>query len=287
MSFYGNNYYYAVDSFAKIILANLGINRQEVDNFPEQFSLVEKKDDNTWPHIEAENRESGFEISSGNQWIQLGISNEPAGEGASKNKSKFCIMHGPAAIMEENQPCIIPMQVENNLSDNMKESLGNEIQTLEFDGYFSIPIIEYDNAGHIVYNSNSDNNLRTYIKMPSNPKDELNADLDKITNLTNGQIITTVKAAKDELTATINNSNGRISVLESTVDGLSKGYNQFSQNINILNNNVDKLNALAQWSSSITGNANQLHSIARWLIDKIPEAEGLNSKDILEYGQNN
>lgn len=286
MSFYGNNYYYSIDSFAKIILASLGKNRLNVDSFPENFDPVEKKADNTWPHIEAENRESGFEISSGNQWIQLGISNEPNGEGSSKNKSKFCIMHGPAVAMEENQPCIIPLEVKNNLSNAEKETL-KDIPQLEFDGYFSIPIIEYDNAGHIVCNPESDNNLYTYIKMPSNPKDELDADLDAITNETDGQIVTTVNAAKTALQSEINGSNSRIAALESSVAGLSDRYNQFSDNINILNSNVDKLNTLAQWSSAITGNSNQLHSIARWLIDNISGTGTLNPKDILEYKQNN
>ena len=285
MSFYGNNYYYSIDSFAKIILASLGKNRLNVDSFPENFDPVEKKADNTWPHIEAENRESGFEISSGNQWIQLGISNEPNGEGSSKNKSKFCIMHGPAVAMEENQPCIIPLEVKNNLSDAEKETL-KDIPELEFDGYFSIPIIEYDNAGHIVYNPESDNNLYTYVKMPSNPKDELDANFDAITNETDGQIVTTVKAAKEELTEKINGSNSRIAALESAVADLSNRYNEFSKNIDILNKNVGNLNTLAQWSSAITGNSNSLHTIAQWIVDHVAE-EGSDKEDILRYGQNN
>jgi hypothetical protein len=65
MSFYGNSYYYTAESFARIILSNLGL----LPEFKQEIPSAEDLTNDVY--LDALRRESGLGISSGNHWIVL------------------------------------------------------------------------------------------------------------------------------------------------------------------------------------------------------------------------
>ena len=65
MSFYGNRYYYTADTFARIVLQNLGLKNYSPPN-QKNIPNEDKKE-----YLDAQSREAGVGIESGNYWINL------------------------------------------------------------------------------------------------------------------------------------------------------------------------------------------------------------------------
>lgn len=180
MSFYGNSYSYnIVESFAKIVLKNLGLKRTAVDSFPQVdnknfFSLV---DDKGSVVLEAESSKTGVTISSGNQWIKIGANHQLDGETGKKN-NELCIMHGPPAADQSPIDFVLPVNIQSTLSPQVHSII--EPVTIQFGDYLAIPLIKYDNAGHVVFNADSPESV--YFKMPHNPVDDLTTKFTDIDN---------------------------------------------------------------------------------------------------------
>ena len=180
MSFYGNSYSYnIVESFAKIVLKNLGLKRTAVDSFPQIdnkdfFSLV---DDKGSVVLEAESSKTGVTISSGNQWIKIGANHQLDGETGKKN-NELCIMHGPPAANQSPIDFVLPVNIQSTLSPQVHSII--DPVTIQFGDYLAIPLIKYDNAGHVVFNADSPESV--YFKMPHNPVDDLTTKFTDIDN---------------------------------------------------------------------------------------------------------
>lgn len=197
MSFYGNSYYYKLaDAFSTVLLKNLGLNRADVTSFPEEFELIEsgKREE-----IHAENTESNLEICSGNQWIQIGRSKVITNPDTGDRENKFCIMHGPPAIVAQ-QPGFESITLAPGLTEAEITSLNPT--PLGYNSIIAVPVVKYDPAGHIVV---GDVNSK-YYQMPTSPKIELEDTFDVINDR-----LKNITGSDEIVTAT---SNGLIKDLD-------------------------------------------------------------------------
>ena len=144
MSFYGNSYQYLAETFANIILNNIGLENVE---FPTP------KIDQT--QVLAKQAESGVSIVSGNRWVVVNPYYEAEDPQTPKGLE---IWH--------NSP-----SVDGTLTSvvtEVPESVSSEIATvstlLDFDKYIKVPVLTYDQAGHCLAKDEA-----IYYKMPSDP----------------------------------------------------------------------------------------------------------------------
>ena len=119
MSFYGSIYYQVAQSFAKILFKNSGLNKLTFLSNPSNGEL------------EADSRTGVFTIDSGNRWIQI----NPNGEGCQ-------IWH--AAPADKNLSVVQGMEKVDN-----QPASPSHITELSSGDYFKVPLIYYDDAGHI------------------------------------------------------------------------------------------------------------------------------------------
>lgn len=311
MSFYGNSFTYTAESFARIVLANLGLNRSEVETFPEdKFDLIGANQTAT---IDAESRKTGVHISSGNQWIQLGISSEIIDPKNGKKKNEFCIMHGPPA-RQANQPFIIPLYLPevSEVDEKVLNQEGAEPPpVLGFDKYLAFPVIKYDNAGHIVFDQ--DNAERAYFKMPPDPnlefEETLDEELKKVYNTIyvidsssapagtpNGKI----QDLESELYDLTDPSNGTLALLEDKVDEAVKDLSDVTDNVDAalkdfeenklkpieedieeIQEAKNKLEMIDGISSMATGVSSQVVALANWIKEHLDEAESYSVNQLL------
>lgn len=144
MSFYGNSYQYLAETFANIILNNIGLENVE---FPTP------KIDQT--QVLAKQAESGVSIVSGNRWVVVNPYYETEDPQTPKGLE---IWH--------NSP-----SVDGTLTSvvtEAPESVSPEIEKvstlLDFDKYIKVPVLTYDQAGHCLAKDEA-----IYYKMPSDP----------------------------------------------------------------------------------------------------------------------
>lgn len=313
MSFYGNSFTYTAESFARIVLANLGLNRSEVGTFPEdKFDLI---DTNQTATIDAESRKTGVHISSGNQWIQLGISSEIIDPQSGKKKNEFCIMHGPPA-RQANQPFIIPLYLPevSEVDEKVLNQEGVEPPPiLGFDKYLAFPVIKYDNAGHVVFDQN--NAERAYFKMPSNPIGELTGKFNEIDtrfdaidknftlpegeaggalsylntqllNLSSGIDAKLDLFKKDTLDATLTTfKTDNLDPVQSAIDTLNARLNDTEPKLNKFMESEDKIDLIELTYSAANGASKNVTSVAGWLIANGIAPTGTSIDDILSYNQ--
>lgn len=153
MSFYGNSYFYTVESFARIVLYNSGLNKVA-------FPQTDKLTNNIL--IDALKRESGVKIDSGNHWIGL----EPMieeGSGSNGIKEGFKIWHN-APLTTDASRFFTTLQTDSDPPASagiIKEEIG-------FGEYLKAPLVYYDSAGHLMVSAGA-----RYIKMPDNPNEEI------------------------------------------------------------------------------------------------------------------
>ncbi len=158
MSFYGNSYQYLAETFAHIVMKNLGL---ENVNFPE---LSDEEKDPVF--ISATEVKSGLEIGSGNRWITL----KPVYGEEDKNVPQgFQIWHDSPSESGE-----LTKIVPDILSAETSEA-GAGAKELEFEGYFKFPTVTYDQAGHVTTAEDA-----IYFKMPADPTFRLEERVDKV-----------------------------------------------------------------------------------------------------------
>lgn len=135
MSFYGSVYYQATDAIAKIIIQNSGLTAKDfvAEELP---SFVQ---------IDADGRASELKLDSGNRWIQLkGI-----------DEDNRCVFYHNQPDTETNTcvPGICPESIEVPEIDDNKVSITypdrETVLNVEEGVRFSMPLIYYDDAGHI------------------------------------------------------------------------------------------------------------------------------------------
>lgn len=131
MSFYGSIYYQVAQSFAKILFKNSGITN---------IGFLAKPSNG---EIEADGRTGVFSIDSGNRWIQI----NPNGEGCQ-------IWH---AAPNTTNPTIVQGMEKADIP-----AAPSEVIELASGDYFKIPVIQYDDAGHILPPSGE----AVYYRMP-------------------------------------------------------------------------------------------------------------------------
>ena len=155
MSFYGNRYYYTADTFARIVLQNLGLKNYSPPN-QKNIPNEDKKE-----YLDAQSREAGVGIESGNYWINL-IPRD--------DKQGFSIWHNKPAINGDVTQ-ITTFEKSSNIP-----SVGTK--KLAFDDCLKVPMIRYDETGHITETTSA-----MYYQLPSNPVEPLEIRMNKIDGL--------------------------------------------------------------------------------------------------------
>ena len=189
MSFYGNIYNYTAESFATIMLKNFGLNNKTTQLSGSNYDQVTS---DKCSNINAQHRDTGLGVYSGNHWIRLV---------KSKDDDIFYILHGePVSDREEDEKTYInPINVKT--PENASFSEGEIVQSLNFGDYLIVPQIEYDAAGHIVF-SNAD---ASCYQLPLNPNETLQLEVDELEKRMNDidaewdKKIKEIKAVEDEV----------------------------------------------------------------------------------------
>lgn len=155
MSFYGNSYFYTADTFARVVLQNLGI---DILNIPDLSEIGKNK-----IYLESHKKDAGLGVVSGNRWVAL----KPM-TGVDQG---FEIWHNSPRTTGNNLNMVV--------SDMEKKGLGNppdsEVNILDFEDYIKIPTFYYDETGHV-----SAKNQMIYFKLPENPMDDATSRMDDI-----------------------------------------------------------------------------------------------------------
>lgn len=142
MGFYGNSYHYTAESFARVVLKNSGIGRYTADIVDSDFEFL-KDGETVW--IDAQQRSTGIGVESGNHWIKMAHAGD-----------KFQIFHSEPAT--EHTFDIIPFDCTK---DKPKDLISTR---LDFNDYLKVPMIHYDNMGHVISGSEV-----AYYQMPTDP----------------------------------------------------------------------------------------------------------------------
>lgn len=316
MSFYGNSFYYAIESFAQIVLANLGLKADGTVNEecgyntttpPKDYSFVLSEDDG---FLTADSRKETLGIVSGNHWIKIGKTTDP-------NKNSLCLMHGAPVRKSKDQACInaiTPVELTDEQADLIKP------QRLSFDDYFSFPKIEYDDAGHIVFDAKEPQSC-FYYQMPKNPLVEFDTEIKKITgedglldklegrlqvqidDITttdtdvSGNPVGTIAKAKKELQDQLDelvrlpdptieeDKGGRLHQIETIIEPFE------DMSVTQIMDAADKIEDLNQdlilLSPSVAGNTQHIGNMVNWLVDHVvngkPIAPGTTAETIKTY----
>ena len=169
MGFYGNSYHYTTESFAKVVLTNLGFGKQVTSPEAESsYTLVPSGEQYS---LNAKQRETGLGIQSGNHWIQLAKPKDDT-------NNTFQIFHGPPATRSNPEdrtyftPCLVLPQAEASLIEDVAST------QIEFGDYLIVPDIEFDEAGHLTVSALGSN----YYRLPLDPNLDLNTRMDSLEN---------------------------------------------------------------------------------------------------------
>lgn len=211
MSFYGSIYYQVAQSFAKILFKNSGWDsKQFLTNKPSNGSL------------EADSRTGVFGIDSGNRWIQI----QPDNEGCK-------IWH--------SLPNTITPTIIQGIEKSESPPAPSSVTELASGDYFKVPIIQYDEAGHILPASNE----AVYYRMPVidiiSDIDNLETAVDELEEATN----TMNKEIKDNAQS-INKLNDQVNTLDDTIGDFSLVTDDSNESISEIIGNVDSFRILLE-----------------------------------------
>lgn len=152
MSFYGNSYVYTAESFAQVVLRNLGIDANAVPLKVESSPM----------YLTALNSNAALGVATGNHWISL--EKMASGEG-------FTIKHNKPYTGTKTT-MVTPDKVDKT------ESIGTATpKKLDFQDYIKIPVFYYDAAGHV-----SGSSQALYFQLPENPVGSVTARMNQIEN---------------------------------------------------------------------------------------------------------
>ena len=155
MSFYGNSYQYLAETFAHIILNNIGLENVEFPT-PKMEQI----------QVSAKQAESGVNIVSGNRWVVVNPYYEA--EDPQTPKGVEIWHNSPATDGELTK--IVSDVLPPEASDE-----GAGAEEIQFEGYLKLPTITYDQAGHITNTSDA-----IYFKMPEDPTFRLEERVEKV-----------------------------------------------------------------------------------------------------------
>lgn len=163
MSFYGNSYFYTADTFAKVVLENLGILKTDIPDQP---------DPNTSVSLESHKKDAGLGISSGNRWIVL--QQTPGVD------QGFKIWHNAPRSTGDDLNMVVPgaQDVNPDTSDEVQKTDSKYVENaihLGFGDCIKIPTFYYDETGHV-----SKKNEMVYFQLPENPMDDATDRMDDI-----------------------------------------------------------------------------------------------------------
>ena len=211
MSFYGSMYYQVAQSFAKILFKNSGLNNFNFLSNPSNGDL------------EADSRTGVFSIDSGNRWIQI----NPNGEGCQ-------IWHSAPAT--KNLTVVQGMEKTDS-----QPTSPSHITELQSGDYFKVPLIYYDDAGHIAPSDNQ----AVYYRMP------VIDIVDDISNLENTvkeitEVNTNQQAKIEKNESDITSLKGRTMQLENTLGNFSTVTQQSDATISNILGNVDAFRTLLE-----------------------------------------
>lgn len=232
MSFYGSIYYQATDAIAKVIIKNSGLNNKgfltkELPNFVQ---------------LDADGRSSELRLDSGNRWIKLeGIDEE--------NRCSFYHAEPDAT----SNKCIVAMDPDIEIpeldedgasitygpgTENPREIVLNVEQGVRF----RMPMIYYDDAGHIVIpNENQFHQTFVIPKISSATEiDSIKGQLKNIRDVlgidTNGNILANATDSLSYRLAEAEKSKEKIDNFldgeESTWNSFLRGYNTWQSSFN-------------------------------------------------------
>lgn len=224
MSFYGSRYYQATDAFAKFLIKNSGLNKTDF--------LTETPPSSV--EIEADGRASELNLDSGNRWIQLKGSDE---------ENKCTIYHEKANFNTDTFINIIN-NIETPEENDDRESIiypdKETILNVEEGVRFSIPLIYYDEAGHISMPIKEDGSVSQLIQTFVIPKISSATEIDIIK-----EDIKEIQKKNEEQDKSINKNTTDISSINNAIEGI--------------NNNVT--NALLQASEANSKSDNAIEQI--------------------------
>lgn len=225
MSFYGSRYYQATDAFAKFLIKNSGLNKTDF--------LTETPPSSV--EIEADGRTSELNLDSGNRWIQLKGSDE---------ENKCTIYHEKANFNTDTFINIIN-NIEKPEENDDKESIvypnKETILNVEEGVRFSIPLIYYDEAGHISMPIKEDGSVSQLIQTFVIPKIQSATEIDVVKNQlkdirdvlgidAEGNILVDAKGSLSHRLAEAEKSKEKI---DTFLDGEDSTWNSFLNNYNI------------------------------------------------------
>lgn len=155
MSFYGSVYYQFIDNFYKVIFHNTDFNGLSIPEFPTQEQI--KQEDS----VQAQGRKGIINLKPGNRWIQFT---------KDADTDQIKLWHGKPVNTEKTRKDSFygfkPV-LENKLPEGV-----SAIELKEGD-YFTTIGMHYDHAGHIIYDSddNEENGREEiYFKLPESEK---------------------------------------------------------------------------------------------------------------------
>lgn len=156
MGFYGNSYHYTAESFARVVLKNSGIKRYiTIPN--DDFKFLTEGET---IRLDAQQRDSGLGIQSGNHWIKLACNND-----------SFQVWHDKPGEIDKT---VFLMTKD----DDPPEGAILPENVLDFNDVLKIAVVNYDAAGHIAETKSS-----TYYQLPPNPIRPLEIRMNKIDGL--------------------------------------------------------------------------------------------------------
>ena len=156
MGFYGNSYHYTAESFARVVLKNSGI-KKYITTPNDDFKFLKEGE---VIRLDAQQRDSGLGIQSGNHWIKLACNND-----------SFQVWHDKPGEIDKT---VFLMTKDKNPPEGaiLPESV------LDFDDVLKIAVVNYDAAGHITETKSS-----TYYQLPPNPVRPLEIRMNNIDGL--------------------------------------------------------------------------------------------------------
>lgn len=210
MSFYGTSYHYTAESFARVILKNMGKMNYTFAPTSSDFQLAPNPDQDP-VYLDAFYRDSGLGLQSGNYWIKLAY-----------DGTTVQILHDKPA---DNGPKTV---VEGlSIDKNPPQGAVPSENRLSFNQVLKIPVFTYDNTGHIIAAP------ATYYQMPPNPAITLEERMRAIDGLPSDP--PGKQSLKTELTGRVDDIQEQMDIMGDTTNP-----NSLISKINKLNSDLGK-----------------------------------------------
>lgn len=234
MSFYGNSFYYTAESFARVVLQNIGLNRYDIIPLT-GFTDVSDTED---VELDALQRNSGLGVQSGNHWIKLASSG-----------NTFQILHNEPGGDNKTTATI-----QSTVKDAKS---GNGAVLLDFGKQLEMPVIKYDATGH-VFNDGA----VTYVQMPDDPTEDVKKDIE---NIEKEQEI--IKEEQKKFTTTFNQWQNTTIPNITTVanDANTQATNAYNKAVDAETAAITATNHVTNQAANITSILSRLDVLEAWM----------------------